>query len=152
MKTIGKTLILLAILMFTGGFFTLFWEEVTGEVAEYETLAKTYTGNGGVAARGATYRGGATELAYITYHYTNETTQHTGHSIRFSGGSSSLKSADAYTRPAIRVYYSRTFPTLSILDRNIYFFMPFLLTLFGFGLIEMHKWFAKHARPSKKYR
>lgn len=150
MKTIGKTLILLAALMFLGGLTTLLWEEVSGEITEYKTLSRTYAGNGGMAARGATYRDGATELAYITYQYSINNTQHTAHSIRFSGGASTLKPINDYSRPSIKVYHSSSFPSFSVLDRNIYFFMAFLLALFGFGLVETHKWFLKHTKPSRK--
>ena len=150
MKIVGRLLILLAASSLIGGFATLFWDEVAGEVSGYKTLSRTYAGNGGTAVRGATHRGGATELAYITYIYSVDRTQYTAHSIRFSGGTSALKATDDHSRPSITVYYSHYFPSMSVLDRDVYFFIAFLLALLGFGLIETQKWFLKHTKPVRR--
>jgi hypothetical protein len=149
MKVIGKILLVFAALMLVGGFFTLFWEETSGKITEYKTLSRTYVGNSGMSAMGANYRSGATVLKSVKYSYTVNKIQYTGYSIRFTGGSSTMRSNPAYYQPTIKVYHSNTFPSLSVIDRGIPLLIIFLISLLGFGLIEMHNWFLKHTKPRK---
>lgn len=134
----------LAALIFVSGFITLFWKEVPGEIVEHKILATTRVGNTGMTAMGATGREGFTMLSSIKYRYYVNGVYYSAYGVRFSGGAASLP-RPANIQPApIKVYYSTTFPFLSVIDRGIHVFLVFFLSLFGLGLIELHKWFIKH--------
>jgi hypothetical protein len=137
-----------AALLFLGGLFTLFWAATPGETTEYRLLSRTYAGNGGMAARGADYRGGATAVTSMEYLYKVDNITYTGHCIRFSGGPPRVRKSPTHQAP-VMVYYLQAFPSISVIDRGIPFFTIFILILTGLGLIQMHNWFLAHteAKP-----
>ena len=143
MKIVGKSILYFAALIFAGGFITLFWEEVPGEIIKHRILSTTHTGNSGMTAKGVATRGGATMLTSIKYRYSVNGVNYSGYSIRFSGGDALLQKSSTYFRPvAVKVYHSSTFHFLSVIDRGIQIFIVILLSVLGFGLIEIHKWAA----------
>jgi hypothetical protein len=150
MKIAGKILLYLAALIFAGGFITLFWEEIPGELVKYNRLSTTYVGNSGMAVMGATNRGGATALTAIKYRYSVNGIHYTALSIQFSGGAAMQKDNPGYFRPTTtKVYYSSTFPFLSVIDHGIQIIWVLLLSVLGLGLIETHKWFIKYSTPEE---
>jgi len=146
MKSIGKIILTFAALLFLGGLFTLFWVATPGEITENKVVSRTYVGNGGMAARGAGYSSGATALRSLEYRYAVNNISYIGRSVRFSGGPSAMVPTSAYPSP-ITVYHSKSFPSVSVIDRGIPIFMIFLLILLGLGLIQMHYWFLKYTKP-----
>lgn len=147
MKIIGKILIVVAALIFVGGVVTLFWDEAPGQITNKRIIARTYSGNGGMNARGVTYQGGTTEVRLIEYRYSVDGHQYTSASIQFSGGTRMAENGKVHFYPTpTKIYHSSIFPSLSVLRRGIPVFSIFMLVILGLGLIEMQRWIMTHVK------
>jgi hypothetical protein len=143
MKKVGILLVVISSIVFLGGFFSLFFSETEGTIKESTTKTLTTAGSATKGAPGGSY----TEITFLEYTYTVNDKKLTGSSIRISGKITSQ--SPSFDQPnKIKVFYPKSFPSISIIDRYSIFLFAILLLFLGVLCIELTKWADKIRRKS----